>query len=201
MRSVLETERLALRRFTMADVDLLCELDSDPAVMRYLNGGTATPRAVIVSDVLPAFLHSYAPIDGFGVWAALAKDNGDFIGWFSLRPLNGADAQDVTLGYRLRQAAWGRGYATEGARALLRQGFTKLGVQRVFATTYEYNDASRRVMEKIGMTLVRSFRFTSAELVAESETHVASQTVWDGDEVEYSLGRADWERLVGSSAE
>jgi RimJ/RimL family protein N-acetyltransferase len=190
----LETERLVLRRFTSADVDHLCDLDGDPDVMRFLNGGTPTPRAVIETEILPRFLRSYQRFAGFGVWAAIEKASGEFLGWFSFRPPDGGEPVEVELGYRLRKAAWGKGYATEGARALIRKGFTELGVRRVVAATYQDNVASRRVMEKVGMTLVRSYRLTSADLAAQDTYQVTSQDPWDGDDVEYALERAEWQR-------
>src|SRR5215469_4544642 len=160
MQVFLETERLVLRRFTATDVEHLVELDSDPEVMRFLTGGRPTPREVIQRDILPAFLRSYEPGSGLGVFAAIEKESGEFVGWFGFRPKDAANPTEVTLGYRLRRAVWGRGYATEGARALIRQGFTALGMQRVYATTYEFNLASRRVMEKAGLSFVRTFRYT-----------------------------------------
>jgi RimJ/RimL family protein N-acetyltransferase len=193
MRAVLETERLVLRRFTEADVDNLFDLDSDPAVMRFITGGAPTSRSVIESEVLPRFLRSYARADGFGVWAAIEKSTGDFVGWFSLQPTDGTGSAEATLGYRLRQAAWGQGYATEGALALIHKGFTELGVRRVVASTYQDNLASRRVMEKAGLTLVRRFRLAAADLAAIGTFDAASLDIWDGDEVEYALERAVWE--------
>ena len=68
-----------------------------------------------------------------------------------------ARSDEPELGYRLRRSAWGKGYATEGSRALIRKGFTELGVRRVVAETMAVNTASRRVMEKAGLTLVRTF--------------------------------------------
>jgi RimJ/RimL family protein N-acetyltransferase len=62
----------------------------------------------------------------------------------------------ATLGYRLRRSAWGRGYATEGARTLVRHAFTELGVGRVAATTMAVNTRSRRVLEKAGLRHVRT---------------------------------------------
>ncbi len=200
MQVFLETERLVLRRFTEADVDNLFDLDSDPEVMRFLNGGVPTPRDVIERDILPRFLRSDEGAGGFGYWAAIEKATGDFLGWFSFRPRDGADPGEVELGYRLRKSAWGRGYATEGARALIRKGFAELGVRRVVATTYQDNLASRRVMEKAGLTLVRSFRLTPADLATQGTYHSASQEVWDGDDVEYALERADWERQAAAGA-
>jgi len=191
MQVFLETERLVLRRLTEADLDNLCDLDSDPDVMRFINGGTPTSRDAIQNDFLPRFLHYYERFDGYGFWAAIEKSTGDFLGWFHFRPPEGSSPDEVELGYRLRKSAWGKGYGTEGSRALIRKGFTELGVRRVFATTYQDNLGSRRVMEKAGLTLVRTFRMTLAELVAHG---LDPQDVWDGDDVEYALEKADWKR-------
>jgi RimJ/RimL family protein N-acetyltransferase len=200
MQIVLETERMFLRRFTPDDVDTLFELDSDPEVMRFLTGGRATPREIIEQKILPGFIHSSERMDGFGVWAAIEKASGDFLGWFSFRPPDGAGPEEVSLGYRLRRAAWGQGYATEGARALVRKGFVELGVQRVVATTYQDNLASRRVMEKVGLTLVRTYRLTPADLAATDTFDAASQDLWEGDDVEYALEKAGWERQEAEAA-
>lgn len=194
MHVFLETERLLLRRFTEADVDNLVTLDGDPEVMRFLNGGEPTPSEVIQNEILPRFLRSYEEFDGLGYWAAIEKSTGDFLGWFAFHPEEGGIPDNVALGYRLRKAAWGKGYATEGARALIRKGFLEFGVRRVFATTYQDNLASRRVMEKAGLRFARSFRLTPADLVAAGTFQSASQEVWDGDDVEYALEREDWER-------
>jgi RimJ/RimL family protein N-acetyltransferase len=192
MHVLLETSRLVLRRFTPADADRLYELDNDPEVMRYINGGTPTPREVIQDAILPVFLRYDERTPGYGFWAAVEKASGDWIGWFSLRPSTGAPGEAI-LGYRLRRAAWGNGYAIEGARALIDVGFAELGVRRVVATTYEDNVASRRVMEKLGMTLVRRFRITEEDIVRADTYHATSVEPWEGDDVEYALERVDWD--------
>ncbi|MFH8487726.1 GNAT family N-acetyltransferase [Streptomyces longisporoflavus] len=154
MDTYLETERLALRRFTADDADLLIELDSDPAVMRYLSGGEPTAPEVIRERHLPKILDGYEKWGGdLGLFAAHEKEDGTFIGWFILRPEQEGPLDEVELGYRLRQAAWGKGYATEGSRALLRKAFTELGVRMVWAETMSVNQGSRNVMEKLQMTL------------------------------------------------
>lgn len=191
---MLQTERLSLRRFTEADLDNLINLDSDPAVMRWLNGGVPTPRAVIADSILPGFLRSYAP-PCYGVWAIILTASGDFLGWVSLRP-DGERANEATLGYRLLRVAWGQGYASEVARALLAAAFRgEPALQRVTATTYQDNTASRRVMERLDMSLVRTFRYTPADLAA-TDTHVPGVDLWDGEDVEYAITRAEWERTV-----
>src|SRR5579864_1672518 len=194
MQVYLETGRLMLRRFTTEDGDNLFDLDSDPEAMRFLSGGNPTPRELIQNHILPAFMRSYEEYPGFGVWAATEKASGEFLGWFGFKPDDADRPGDIVLGYRLCRAVWGQGYATEGVRALIRKGFTELGVQRVFATTYQDNLASRRVMEKAGLKLVRTYRITLEELQATGTFHVSSEDLWDGDDVEYELLKADWER-------
>jgi RimJ/RimL family protein N-acetyltransferase len=187
MQIYLETERLFLRRFTTADADYLYKLDSDPEVMRYLTGGKPTSRDAIKNNILSAFLTSYEPYAGLGVWAAIEKASGQFVGWFSMRAKDAVRPHDVELGYRLRRSVWGQGYATEGVRALIHKGFTELGVQRVTATTYQDNLASRRVMEKAGLKFVRAFRYTLEDLQSKDTFDGSEEEIWDGDDVEYEL--------------
>ncbi|MFD3743881.1 GNAT family N-acetyltransferase [Nocardia sp. NPDC058633] len=181
MREVfLETDRLVLRRFTDTDCDNLVRLDSDPAVMRFLTG-VPTPRSVIEHEVLPTILRDYQRGPA-GRFAAVERSTGAFVGWLSLRPPEDGSVADVELGYRLAASAWGRGYATEGARALIRKGFTELGVGRVWAQTMAVNIASRRVLEKSGLTYVRTFHPQFDDPLPGTEH----------GEVEYELTRAEW---------
>ncbi|MFF5078005.1 GNAT family N-acetyltransferase [Actinoplanes sp. NPDC000266] len=153
MSVYLSTERLTLRQFTADDADLLIELDSDPAVMRFLSGGEPTAPEVVREQILPGLLTAYERWDGkFGLFAAQEKESGAFIGWFLLRPERGGPLDEVELGYRLRQAAWGKGYATEGSKALLDKAFTELGVRNVWADTMALNKSSQNVMKKAGLT-------------------------------------------------
>jgi RimJ/RimL family protein N-acetyltransferase len=184
---IAQTDRLYIRRFTLDDLPLLVELDSDPEVMRFLTGGRPTPAETVRREVLPAILRDYLRFPGFGKWAAIERASGAFVGWLALKPAGGGRAgplpiTEVELGYRLRRAYWGRGYASEGARALLRLAFTHPSVDRVFAETMTVNVASRRVMEAVGLRLVRTF-------------HLQWDDPIDGvehGEVEYELRRADW---------
>jgi len=184
MQIFLETERMILRRFTADDVDLLVELDSDPAVMRFITGGPATPREEIEQEYIPAYLEYYERYTGYGFWVAIEKATGNFLGWFHFRPAPESPLDEPELGYRLRQTAWGKGYGTEGSRALIDKGFRELGVRRVVASTMTVNTGSRRVMEKCGMTLVRTFFMEWPYEIEGSE---------QGD-VEYAVTREEWER-------
>jgi RimJ/RimL family protein N-acetyltransferase len=184
MHIYLQTDRLTLRRFTGQDVDNLFELNSDPEVMRYLTGGKPTPYEEIQDEIIPYHLGVYATTDRFGTWAAQARSTGEFLGWFHFRPdRNAGPGHGTALGYRLRRAAWGNGYATEGSRALIDKGFTELDVERVFAHTMAVNRASRRVMEKSGLSYVRTFPYDGPGEPIEGTEH---------GEVEYALTRADW---------
>jgi RimJ/RimL family protein N-acetyltransferase len=188
MRTYLETERLELRELTADDLPSLAELHGDPAVMRYLTGGRPTPPEEIRDTILPRLLAWYDRGGDVGFWAAAARDTGEFLGWFELRPADGGPPDELELGYRLRRPAWGRGYATEGSRALVEKAFTGLGARRVTATTMTVNTGSRRVLEKAGLRYVRTFFADFGEVIEGSE---------HGD-VEYALDRADWERRHGA---
>lgn len=176
------TERLVLREFTADDVDLLVELDSDPEVMHFVTGGLPTPRSEVEQEVLPAFLAYHARGDGFGFWAAEETTTGEAVGWFHLRPAPGVPAADPELGYRLRRSAWGRGLATEGSVELVRAAFIELGAERVVAETMVVHVASRRVMEKAGLRLVRTFHQDWPFPIPGDE---------EGD-VEYAVTREEW---------
>jgi RimJ/RimL family protein N-acetyltransferase len=183
----LETDRLALRRFTPDDLELLVELDGDPEVKRYIDNGAAVDRDDL-REMLDWWLGYYERFDGYGFWAAIEKASGRFIGWFHLRPGEGAGPLEPELGYRLRREAWGHGYATEGSVALIRKAFVDLGAERVNAETMAVNIGSRRVMEKAGLRFVRHFH-------ADWPVHVPGDE--EGD-VEYAIDRAQWEAVAAT---
>ncbi len=181
MGTFLETERLVLRELTPADAGHLHALDNDPAVMRFINGGRPVSPDEVRTRELPHRTRRYPCTGECGYWAAEDR-TGRFLGWFELRPLDEASAQTVELGYRLRRDAWGRGYATEGARALVRTAFRAWGAERVVAFTMAVNTRSRRVLEKTGLRHVRTFHGDWPEPIPGAEH----------GEVEYALTRAEW---------
>ncbi|MQS14545.1 GNAT family N-acetyltransferase [Streptomyces kaniharaensis] len=184
---ILITDRLILRHFTEADADDLAALHADPAVMRLIDDGRPVPPAVTATVTLPSILRDYRELPpGQGQFAAVTRTGYRFLGWLSLRPASSvgltAATGDLELGYRLHPADWGRGYATEGARALVRHAFLNLDAARVVATTMTVNTASRRVMEKAELRHVRTFHEDWPDPLPGAE---------HGD-VEYALARADW---------
>lgn len=158
MEIFLETDRLLLRRFTPGDVDALYDLDGDPDVIRFTDLGGRSPYNAYRDRILPRNLAYYQEYPGYGYWAAVEKSTDDFLGWFHFRPA-ADDPGEIELGYRLKKSAWGKGYATELSRALIRHGFTELGTTRVTATALAENRASIRVLEKAGLTFEKAWTY------------------------------------------
>lgn len=142
----METGRLVLRGFVESDVDAVAWLLGEPRVMRYIEDGKPVSRAEVERVVLPKVI-------GGGWWAARVKESGEFIGWFELSEVGRGVAE---LGYRLHPDFWGRGYATEGAAALVEHA-RAVGLRRIVAYTMTVNAGSRRVLEKVGLRYVRTF--------------------------------------------
>lgn len=150
---VLRTERLLLRPFTDADGDAIYALQSDADVLRYWDSPPWTERAR--ADRFIARSRELAT-EGAGVRLAVEQDGG-FVGWIVLQEWN-PDFRSASLGYCLQQAVWGRGYATEVARALLSWAFDTLDLNRVQAEADTRNAASARVLTKLGFVLEGTLR-------------------------------------------
>lgn|SRR5512135_342374 len=180
---LLETERLRLRRFTLQDVDALVALDADPEVMRYITYGAPTPRSTYEREILPRWFAMYAANPQLGCWAAEELRGGGFLGWVFLRP-DRIDADEQELGYRFMRNAWGRGYATEGALAVIEHGFGRVRAPKISARTLAGNLRSRRVMEKCGLVFERDFVYPEDVIQGRDETERAA--------VKYSITRDAW---------
>lgn len=177
----LVTPRLRLRPIRPADGDAVVALHGDPEVMRHLGTGRPVPPARVRDRDLPRLLADHGPLP-LGYWAAEDRATDAFVGWFELRPMVTETVAAVELGYRLHRSSWGRGLATEGARALVDAAFTGTDVDEVVATTLAVNTGSRRVMEKVGLTWRRTYM----------DDRTAPITGAELGEVEYALARADW---------
>lgn len=184
------TPRLRLRPVRAGDGDDVVALHGDPEVMRHLGTGRPVPPARVRGLDLPRLLAVYGPVP-LGYWAAEDRASDEFVGWFELRPMVGGPTDAVELGYRLCRAAWGRGLATEGARALVDVVFEATDVAEVVATTMAINTGSRRVMEKVGLTWRRTY--TEAAYTGASHDDIPGA---EHGEVEYSLSRNDWRPLA-----
>ncbi|MFL6161984.1 MAG: GNAT family N-acetyltransferase [Jatrophihabitantaceae bacterium] len=182
-QAILHTDRLTLVPLAEKHLDHAAELDKDPEVMRHLGSGTVRTRA----EVEPYHRRRLAAahlVPGLGFWAGFANEQ--FVGWWALEPPQRPDQGPVEgqaeLGYRLLRRYWRQGLAGEGARELLRHGFTDLGLHRIFAETMTINQASRATMASIGMRYVRTFHADWDEPISGSEH----------GEVEYAISRDEW---------
>ena len=144
----LTTERLRLRPATLDDLDawLAISRDAETAWWGEPSSTLEDARASLERQI--ANQEHY----GFSLWPVELKLAGTVIGAAGLQHL--ADSEEIEVGYRFLREHWGRGYATEAARAAIRFAFDELGLDRVVAVTLPTNQASRRVMEKCGLSFV-----------------------------------------------
>jgi RimJ/RimL family protein N-acetyltransferase len=147
-RILLETGRLILRRYERDDLDRLDRLNSNAEVMRYIGDGSLRTREQ-TRAAIGRTQRIYDLFPGLGFWIAEEKPRNKFVGVFALIYI--PKTVEVEVGYRLAKPAWGRGLATEGARALVRYGLLELGLDRVVGLTHPANDPSKRVLMKAGL--------------------------------------------------
>jgi RimJ/RimL family protein N-acetyltransferase len=145
MSVILKTERLELREFLPQDAEQMYQLNLDPEVIRY-TGDPPFASIVEAADFLSAY-DDYSR-NGFGRWAVIRKQDGAFIGWSGLKR---HDDGMVDIGFRFFQHEWGKGYATESAKAVLDCGFNELKLEEIIGRAAKANTASIRVLEKLGM--------------------------------------------------
>ena len=157
----LQTLRLDLREFVAADFDDVYRLHRDRRVMRYIGDGRLSTREEVAA-AMRRIRRNYRRYPGLGSWRASRRDTGAYIGWFTLKYV--PKTVEVEVGYRLRQDAWGQGFATEGARELIRYGFDCLGLYRIIGLTHPDNAASQRVLMKSGLAEAGWGRYYDEEL-------------------------------------
>ena len=170
---LIETARLQLRLFQPDDLDRLAALILDPDVMRYVGNGKPGTREE--ADVALKSIIRHWETHGFGRWAVVDKQTQNFVGFGGLRSLYG----EPEVVYHFAKPHWGKGFATELARASLRYGFEEHHFDRILAIAKPPNAASIHVMEKLGM-------------------HYEKQTsYYNIDVVQYTISRAEF--VAGNS--
>ncbi len=151
----IRTERLILRWWEESDSLPFSQMNADPEVMEFF------PKALSreESDALIQRIEGSFSERGYGLWAAELRAGGEFIGFigFNYTDFPSDFTPCVEIGWRLARRAWGKGYATEGAKACLQAGFEKLGFDKIFSFTSRINTRSVNVMKKIGLTYVKGF--------------------------------------------
>ena len=148
---MIETERLRLRDWSEADIEPFIRHTNTPAVMRWLGGVRPEDEArrVIVERIM-----RWQSERGFTFWFVERKADGEPLGFCGLKVADDAGSPvegELEVGWRLREDAWGQGYAREAAAAALDHGFTELEAERIIALTVSGNAPSRRLMERLGM--------------------------------------------------
>lgn len=146
---MLKSERLILRPWREEDLEPFAKMNADVRVREYFPGLLSREQ----SDLSVKMFSEHIQQHGWGFWAAALIETDEFIGFIGLQNVASEAhfAPAVEVGWRLAQEFWGRGYATEGAKAALRYAFETLKLDEVVSYTVEGNWKSRNVMEKIGM--------------------------------------------------
>jgi ribosomal-protein-alanine N-acetyltransferase len=146
----IRSERLILRRWREADLAPFAAMNANPLTMRFM----PSVMTAAESEALIGRFEEHHRAHGFGVWAVEAPGVAPFVGFTGLQRV-GFEAHftpAVEVGWRLAPAFWGKGYATEAAKAALRLGFENLNLDQIVSFTVPANKASWSVMERIGMT-------------------------------------------------
>ena len=156
-----DSVRLSYSLMTANDAELLYQLDQDPAVMRYINGGKTSSMAYITKIYLPR-LKSFTNNDaGWGLWKVTIKANQKFIGWILIRPMEffsqTPEFHNLEIGWRFMQCAWGKGYATEAASTIAEQVKKQKNIKKLSAIAMADNVGSIAIMKKIGLSYVKSY--------------------------------------------
>jgi ribosomal-protein-alanine N-acetyltransferase len=147
MNIILETERLYLREFTTDDAQLLVDLNANPEVIKYVHELPVDIEKAL--DVLENIILPQYKLYNHGRWAVHLKENDEFIGWCGLKYVKERD--EIDLGYRFFQQHWGKGYATESAKAAIDFGKNALQLPHIMAQAHVENIASQNVLEKCGL--------------------------------------------------
>lgn len=161
MMEIADSTRLTFRLMGEEDAQALWELDQDPEVMHFLNGGKPTSRETIYDVFLPRMAAYRDKNKGWGLWQVLDKDTQEYLGWVLVRPMDffsdEPKFQDLELGWRFFKKAWGKGYATEAAIAIKNGIVSQSDIHYVSALAVEDNHGSINVMKKVGMSFIKKY--------------------------------------------
>jgi ribosomal-protein-alanine N-acetyltransferase len=161
---MLETERLILRHFEDDDIEAIYAMRSDEDVMRFIR----EPQNRNESANWVKLVSSRWEREQIGFCAIIEKSSGEFSGWCGLWQLK--ETGEIEIGYAVAKEFWGKGLATEAAIRFLDYGFEKLEPEKIVAVAQPENAASRRVMEKLGMSYDYTGKFYGRDLVHYSIT-------------------------------
>lgn len=180
---MIETDRLRLRQWRAGDRDPFYELNADPAVMEHFPGRLSRGQSNRLADALATHIEA----NGWGLYAVEEKRSAAFIGFVGLNPVDfeAAFTPAVEIGWRIARAFWGKGYASEAARASADLAFDTLRLDELVSFTAIANQRSRNVMERIGMIHHPQGDFLHPKLPADHPI---------APHVLYRLKAEDWRR-------
>jgi len=158
MKPLIETERLQLREFDIADAEYLYYLNLNPNVIRY-SGDKHFQTIQQAEDFLLNY-NDYK-INGYGRWAVIQKADNKFLGWCGLKYSKKLNETDI--GFRFYEEHWNKGFATESAKACIDFGFNRLNIETIVGRAMKKNVYSIKVLEKIGLTYEKDFDFENNE--------------------------------------
>jgi ribosomal-protein-alanine N-acetyltransferase len=158
-----ETDRLLLRRIQPDDMDAYFErIYADPDVTRTLPPGAPIPREAFDRRI-SGLMVGHWETHGFGPWVVVDRHDDQLLGHCGLK--DWPDSEDVEVLYAIARSEWGRGIATEAARASVAFGFDELGLETIIGGVLSHNTASRRVLEKLGMHETGPLKFRDVDVV------------------------------------
>jgi len=155
MKYLLESERVGLRAWQDSDLDEFAAINADPEVMKYFNKALTKEETGIMMKRLQKQLEER----GYTYFAADEKSSGEFLGFVGLhfQDYDAPVRPFVDIGWRLKRACWGKGFAPEAAKACLQYAFEELELDAIYSVTPLQNIPSERVMQKIGMRKIAEF--------------------------------------------
>jgi len=169
---MLETERLFLRKLQDYDIDDIFEMRSDEEIMRYIRE-PQTKKENSLNWI--KMISQHWDTQKIGFCGVIEKDTKDFVGWCGLWRL--AETDEIEVGYAIKKAHWGKGFATEAAEECLKYGFEELQLKKIVAVAFPENEASQNVMKRLGMKYLQTGKF------------------YDNVLIQYGINRTEFENL------
>jgi RimJ/RimL family protein N-acetyltransferase len=158
---ILETERLIIREHVLSDAPFFFTLNSNYNVVKYTEDSSF--KTIEEAEKIVQYVINQYKENGYGRWLVAEKETGNPIGWCGLK--FHTDTKETDIGYRLLESAWGKGYATESAKACIDYGFKHFNLNRIIGDAMKENTASINVFKKLGMTYLKDSLLDNIESV------------------------------------
>ena len=170
MNSIITTDRLIIRNWLESDISSLVQMNKDQDVMRYFLSTMSDEESIDLYNRIIAHFNK----NGFGLYVVEAKDNNEFLGYtgFMKADFESDFTPCIEIAWKFNKQFWGKGFATEAAKACLEYGFSKLHFEKVHSFTSIHNKKSEAVMRRIGMSKTGEFNHPKVPVDNELRLHV-----------------------------